>query len=102
MGRFCCDAHSATRRATHSGALPDRALQLEAHERIDLLGELVGQLVEDVRAEAADDDAHRLLRVDAPLRGRQAPHRRASSLPPRCQGGRARSPPPQPTSLLWM
>ena len=47
--------------------LPDAALELEAHQLVDLSGKLHWQFVENLVAEARDDDAHRRLRVDAAL-----------------------------------
>lgn len=40
-------------------SLPDRALQLEAHELVHLRRKLQRQLVEHLTAEAADDHAWR-------------------------------------------
>ena len=48
-------------------SLSDAALELEAHQLVNLLSELERELVEDLLAEAADDEADSLLHVDAAL-----------------------------------
>ena len=60
----CMSAPAQTFAGTGS---PNRALQLQAHERIDLLCKLVRKLVEDIRTEARYDGCNGLLRIDAPL-----------------------------------
>ena len=70
VGADCLRCPLAAELGRHQPVEPassDGALQLEAHEGVDLLRKLVRQFVENIRAEAGDDGSHGLLGVDAAL-----------------------------------